>query len=81
MNVTSDHFRCGDERAREKMGRTERSMHSVRHAVTAIEAARVLAAEPDSSIEPLKPSPRTLKLMARRYKRQGTICHSASPIK
>jgi hypothetical protein len=81
MHVTSDHFRCRDEYAREEMGRTERSMYSARHAVTAINAAQVLAAEPDSSIEPLKPSPRTLKLLARRYKRKGTIRLSASPIK
>jgi len=64
MNVTSDYYRTrAKQQPAVECGLAERWMRSVRHAARAMETSRQ-----DTAVEPLRPSNRTLKHMARRFK-------------
>ena len=63
MNVTSDYYRTRAKHPEVECGLAERWVRSVRHAARALETSRQ-----ETTVEPLRPSTRTLNRMARRFK-------------
>lgn len=64
MHVTSDYFRCRGGRSFEELGLVEHMKASA-------------DSKAEAPIKPLKPSRRTLRDLARRYKVRGTLRHRA----
>lgn len=64
MNITSDYYRTREGGPELECGLAERWIRSVRQA-----AERAMVSSPENeAVKPLRPSPRTLQRMERRFK-------------
>jgi hypothetical protein len=77
MHVTSDYFRSHDGQSSDEMGIAGRRTLSVQCAARAKSEQQQAPDENASHDKPLKPSSRTLKMMARHYKNQHGLRRSA----